>query len=88
MVVPKRGSIDQTEYRMELIELQQGLCPITMRELDSKDGEVLFVHGNDYFVSSLGLVFLCQRFGNEYIKSHIPDEDYEVDPNDEYYGMD
>lgn len=80
-----------TDLKKELIELQQGYCPVTMQEVESADGDVLYCNGTDYFVSRVGLKFLRDRFGSDFIDKrivHYPEQGYDVDENDNYYNQD
>lgn len=78
MVIYKDG--DMTEYKQQLIEAQNGLCAVTMNEIDVVDGEVLFLKGIDYFISKQGLLFLRQTFGEKFIDTRLV--------NDYFYRQD
>jgi hypothetical protein len=72
MVVPRRNKeMDMTAYKMQTLEAQLGLCPITMHECEPSDGDILYLNGIDYFVSNVGLKLLRERFGNEFIDSRV-----------------
>lgn len=89
MVVTNNGNrkkgIDMTDYKKELIEMQNGLCPITMQECEPADGDVIYIKGIDYFVSRLGLKFLRDRFGDKFIDERIIHDYFDGIPDDETY---
>jgi hypothetical protein len=83
MVVRPRVHIDMTEYKKSCIEIQQGLCPVTMHECEPSDGEILYLNGLDYFISRTGLKLLRDRFGDRFIDERLIDNFYDADES--YY---
>ena len=60
----------ELKYRQELIAYQF-YCPITRDILNENDGEILFVKGDDVFISSKGIDTLIGIFGEKFINERL-----------------
>lgn len=86
VVFGKRKAMDMNDYKKQVLECQQGYCPITMNECEAADGEIIYCNGTDYFVSRSGLRFLRDALGEKFIDIRIVHEyDQGTEDNDEIY---
>lgn len=74
-IVSKNGTVlTETEihYRAKLISDSMSMyCPITHEVLVVTQGEIIYVNGQDYFVSDNGIDKLQSIFGVDIIKDRI-----------------
>lgn len=62
----------ELDYRKKLVsESGHVFCPVSHDMLSVYDGEIIYVNGGDYFISTTGIEKLKDIFGDEFIKERI-----------------
>ncbi len=62
----------EIEFRKKLIlDSHSVYCPISHEVLSVMKGEILFVQGQDHFISDTGITKLKGIFGNKFIEDRI-----------------
>jgi hypothetical protein len=73
---------DLYKFKKDVLEEQNGLCAFSQEMASVGDGEVIYSRfsNRDIFVSNLGLRFLREIYGDDYINKLIVNS---LDPDDE-----
>lgn len=60
----------ELHYRKRLVS-EWVVCPIAQEYLSVWEGEILYINGEDYFISNKGLTTLKKIFGDKFIVERI-----------------
>lgn len=75
MIVTAHGTKlteSEIQYRALLIKDSHSVyCPISHKVLAVTRGEIIYINGQDYFISDDGVSILIKIFGDKFIKDRI-----------------